>query len=131
MITDFNISSHFSIIENVPHEAIPQYIAHSTMLLHLPNYQEGFGGVILEAMIMGVPVVAFDSGGVSECFTDHQSGFIVPQFDIDAATEATLKLLQNPELHRQFSINALNEVKKFSYKKHFNEIETIYKDPDL
>jgi glycosyltransferase involved in cell wall biosynthesis len=131
MITNFNITSRFSIIENVPHEAIPQYIAHSSILLHLPNYQEGFGGVILEAMIMGVPVVAFDSGGVSECFTNHHSGFIVPQFDIDAATDATLKLLQNIDLHNQFSINAMNEVKKFSYQKHFSEIETVYKDSNL
>ncbi|HEX2959276.1 MAG TPA: glycosyltransferase family 4 protein [Chitinispirillaceae bacterium] len=127
MITSFNLEKCFSIIENVPHESIANYIAHSYLLVHVPNYQEGFGGVILEAMMMGVPVVAFDSGGVRECFTNNVSGFIVAQYDTIAVAEAMEKLIVEPQLHEKMRSNALVEIKKFSYQKHFNEIENLYR----
>jgi glycosyltransferase involved in cell wall biosynthesis len=128
MISNLNLNEHFTIIENVPHETVPSYIAHSTVLVHLPNYQEGFGGVILEAMMMGVPVVAFDSGGIGECYTDNVSGYIVQQYDTEAAANAVLRLVQNSDLHKQMSNNAFNEIKKFSYTRHFSEIESLYRE---
>lgn len=127
MIATCHLEKCFSIAENISHESIPQFIAHSYLLVHLPNYQEGFGGVLLEAMMMGVPVVAFDSGGISECFTSGISGFIVPQYDPIAAAKAIEKLIEDPQLHKQMSQNALEEIKRFSYQKHFNEIESLYK----
>ncbi len=127
-ISNLNLCNCFSTIENVPHENIAGYLAHSSVLVHVPNYQEGFGGVILEAMMMGVPVVSFDSGGISECYTNNHSGYIVKQYDTDAAAEAVIRLIQNPEIHRQMSRNALVEIQKFSYQRHFSEIEAVYNE---
>lgn len=127
MIASYNLEKCFSITENISHESIPEFIAHSYLLVHLPNYQEGFGGVLLEAMIMGVPVVAFDSGGICECFTHGLSGYIVAQYNPVAAAEAIGKLIGDPLLHNQMSRNALEEIKKFSYQKHFSEIESLYR----
>jgi glycosyltransferase involved in cell wall biosynthesis len=127
MIASNNLEQCFSIAENIVHESIPEFIAHSNLLVHLPNYQEGFGGVILEAMMMGVPIVAFDSGGISECFTHGVSGYIVPQFNPIVAAEAIVKLIEDLRLRKQMSHNALEEVKKFSYQRHFGEIESLYR----
>jgi glycosyltransferase involved in cell wall biosynthesis len=127
VIVSNNLEKCFSIAENILHESIPEFIGHSYLLVHLPNYQEGFGGVLLEAMMMGVPIVAFDSGGICECFTNGVSGFIVPQFDWVAAAEAIEKLIEDPLLHKKMCHNALDEIKKFSYQKHFGEIESLYR----
>lgn len=127
-ISNLNLNNCFSTIKNLPHDKIAGYIAHCAVLVHVPNYQEGFGGVILEAMMMGVPVVSFNSGGISECYTNNHSGYIVKQYDTEAAADAVFRLIQNPQIHRQMARNALNEIKKFSYEKHFNEVESIYKE---
>ena len=45
---------------------------------------------------MGVPVVAFDTGGNREIISDGQSGWIVPYLDVEALVERAFQLLQNP-----------------------------------
>lgn len=44
-------------------------------LVVLPSYSEGLGRVLLEAQAMGKPVVAYDTGGVSEAMRDGQTGY--------------------------------------------------------
>ncbi len=78
--------------------------------MHLPNYQEGLGIAILEAMAMGVPVVAFDSGGAGECFTSGEHGFITRQFDVDEAARKVLLLTSDRGLRAKLGAAALLHV---------------------
>ena len=49
-------------------------------ILFFPSrWQEPFGLVGLEAMAHGVPVIAFDTGGVREWLADSENGIIVPE----------------------------------------------------
>ncbi len=59
---------------------------------------EGFGLVYLEAGAYGLPVVATDSGGVSEAVKDGETGFLAPEGDVEAVSEAMLHLLRDPAL---------------------------------
>ena len=56
------------------------------------RWQEPFGLSGAEALAHGIPVVAFDAGGVREWLADSISGFIVPEKDT-AAMAAKLELL--------------------------------------
>ena len=49
------------------------------------RWQEPFGLVGLEAMAHGVPVVAFDTGGVREWLVEFETGFLVPEKKTAAA----------------------------------------------
>jgi glycosyltransferase involved in cell wall biosynthesis len=60
-----------------------------------PTLIENFSMAIIEAMAMGLPFVAFDTGGNREIITDGQSGWIVPYLDVDALVERALELVQN------------------------------------
>lgn len=55
-----------------------------------------------EAMATGVPVVTTDVGAVSEVVLDGKCGFVVPALDAEALARATLRLLDDTELRRQF-----------------------------
>lgn len=62
----------------------------------LPNWQEQFGRVLVEAMACGVPVVGSDSGEIPNVIGD--AGLIVPEEDIDALRRGLLQLMQDDAL---------------------------------
>jgi glycosyltransferase involved in cell wall biosynthesis len=62
----------------------------------LPSWAESFPYVILEAMSLGVPIVASDVGGVGEALTEG-SGVLVPPRDHGALARALVELLGDRE----------------------------------
>jgi glycosyltransferase involved in cell wall biosynthesis len=118
-----------TVTGNIPHEQVPHVIADAAALLHVPDWEEALGGVILEAMAMGVTPVAYDCGGIGECFTDGVSGFLVRKGDFDAAADKAVSLLESHELRRKMSLAARAELgSKFSLSSYINSIEQIYED---
>jgi glycosyltransferase involved in cell wall biosynthesis len=63
--------------------ALSRAYARARALVFPSRWQEPFGIAGLEAATMGVPVVAWDSGGISEWHTDPR----VPWGDVDALAE--------------------------------------------
>lgn len=49
--------------------------------LLLPSLIEGLPGVILEAMVSKVPVIAYDTGGISEVILNEKTGFLIAKGD--------------------------------------------------
>ena len=56
--------------------------------LVLPSLTEGLPQVVIEAMCMGLPVVATEVGGVPEIVRDAENGLLVPVRDIKAMASA-------------------------------------------
>jgi glycosyltransferase involved in cell wall biosynthesis len=63
----------------------------------LPSILESCPLAVLEAMAMGVPVVATDVGAVSEVVIDGQTGYVVPSGDGGALAMPVLTLLEQPK----------------------------------
>ncbi len=63
-------------------------------VLVLPSLAESFGFVLAEAMALGVPVVATDTGGAPEVV--GEAGVIVPKGDAQALADALATLLGDP-----------------------------------
>jgi glycosyltransferase involved in cell wall biosynthesis len=78
-------------------DAHPAYAAMNVFAL--PSAQpEPFGGVVMEAMGMGLPVVATRIGGSIEQVADGESGFLVSPGDPAALAEKIEILLRDPAL---------------------------------
>jgi glycosyltransferase involved in cell wall biosynthesis len=60
--------------------------------------QEGFGMVIVEAMLSGVPVVATDSGGITDIIENGANGMLVAERDAEAIAAAVARIARNGEL---------------------------------
>jgi len=58
---------------------------------------EGLPIAVLEAMAMGIPVVATNVVGNSEAVVDNVNGYLVPAKNPSALAEAIAGLIQNPE----------------------------------
>ena len=71
------------------------------VMLPTPNEEkgeaEGFGMVYLEAAASGRPAVAWCTGGVEAAVIHERTGLLVQRDDIEAARQAILALLANPE----------------------------------
>jgi glycosyltransferase involved in cell wall biosynthesis len=61
---------------------------------------EPFGIVLIEAMALGVPVVAFDSAGPAEIIEPERSGLLVPGDDYNTLAGAIERLVVDSELRR-------------------------------
>lgn len=64
-----------------------------------PSHQEGLGLSVLQAMAMGVPVVASGVGGIFALIEDGRTGTLVPKGDSERLAEAIAELLADPS-HR-------------------------------
>lgn len=64
----------------------------------LPSRFEGFPVSVVEAMFLGLPVVAYDVGGVAEAVIDGETGYVVPEGDRTALVDRLEHLARNPAL---------------------------------
>lgn len=88
--------------------------------------RDGIPNVLLEAMAMELPVVSTDISGIAELVKDQCNGFLVPEKDADALTQALSKLLENPELRQQFGKQGRQKVlQQFNLEKNVAEIREL------
>jgi len=115
------------VVETGARSDIPDLLAMFDAFVLLPTYQDPFPGVVLEAMAMERPVVAYDSGGIREQFEDGHSGFRVPQGDREGVARALLELYRDPE-RRQAMGKAARQylLSHFSLERHFRELDALY-----
>ena len=70
--------------------------------------------VLMEAVQMGVPVVAMDSfGSLHDIIEDGVNGSIVPNNDMSAFVAAMKQMMQNEELRHEMSSHAVERSKSF------------------
>jgi glycosyltransferase involved in cell wall biosynthesis len=76
---------------------IPRVMAAADVFA-MPSFEEPFGLVFLEAMIMRRPVVSLNNGGTPEVVDHGGSGFLAPPGDIEVLARHILSLLHDPGL---------------------------------
>lgn len=85
----------------------------------LTSREEGFGNVMTEAESCGLPIIAFDCPyGPREIIKDGYNGFLIHQIgDIVALSNYIIKLIEDEQLRKKMSENALDDVQRFAIDK--------------
>jgi L-malate glycosyltransferase len=105
---------------------IEKEIEKADILLNLSE-SESFSMVCLEALKAGVPLVASDSGGPAEVFEHMKSGWLVPNKDVVAASDAIKALVRDCSLRRQFTIEGKKYVsEKFNIVENAKKLDSLY-----
>jgi glycosyltransferase involved in cell wall biosynthesis len=94
--------------------------------LVLPSLQEGWPYVILDAMSLGVPVVASAVGGVSEMIRDGEDGLLVPPANPEALANALRRMYDDPALLARLSRNARSRIQGLTSVRMTDELMTVY-----
>jgi len=75
-------------------------LSDTTIAIFPYNAELDQSGALLQALGAGVPAVAYDVGGLAEPIARYGAGRVVPAGDIEALTEATRDLLDDPDALR-------------------------------
>ena len=107
---------------------ISQEYANSSICA-VTSYFEGFSLVLLEAMRHGVPCVAFDCPfGPRSIIDDASNGFLVYDGEIKLFAERLCRLIEDEDLRKQFSKNAIEKAKLFDTDIVTNQWKTLFKE---
>lgn len=100
-------------------------LRHATVFV-LPSRREGCPMVILEAMAMGMPVVAARVGGVPELICDHQSGLLVPPENPPALAHSIGMILEDSTFAQKIGASARARVNAFTAEKQAAQLVQCY-----
>ena len=95
-------------------------------LIILPTYEETFGLIVAEAMLMKVPVIGSNAGGVPEIINNNKNGLLFESKNEDDLLEKIDSIIENKKTRDMFVTNAYKfSRKQYNYNNHFTELEKI------
>ena len=108
----------------LPHQIETTLSKYNVLLL--PSYFEGEGypGIIIESLAMGIPVIATQWKALPEVIEDGYNGILVPIKNANHLAQAILSL--TPDNYPEYCRNASESFKKFNSEVVFNRIIDSY-----
>jgi len=106
----------------------PLKVLEQAQLLVLPSHTEGLPNAILEAMAVGLPVVATEVGGVSSLISDGTNGLLVPPGNPEALARAMAFMVQNPELRKRMGDVNREKIVQYRWPIIVQQYERLHRD---
>ena len=105
---------------------VAEKIEKSSLFL-LTSYSEGVSNALIEAMALGLPVIATDvpSGGTVELIEHGKNGWIIPAGDEEALTEAMDRILSDAALAEELGKQA-HKIQERLAPEHVNKLWQAY-----
>ncbi len=104
---------------------IYEILCYSDLFL-LPSETESFGLAALEAMMMRVPVISTNVGGLPEVNIDGESGYLFALGDVNGMAEKSIALLSNEALLEKFKAQAFALAKRYDIDTVVDQYIDIY-----
>lgn len=106
---------------------ITGYYQEASLAVMSSVWPEPFGATGLEAMRCGLPVVAFDAGGIREWLIDGWNGFLVPWMDRARYAASVEELLRDKALARKMGAHGRQWVgERFGFPKYIGGLEDLF-----
>ena len=98
-----------------------QRIISQADIFTFPSRLEGYGMVICESMVNGLPVVCFDNSAMPYTVKDGVNGLLVADGDDEAMADAIGRVIADRDLRRKLSEGALATVSSFMTRERFRQ----------
>ena len=123
LIVKHNLQSKVLLVGRKSRPEVADILANSDVYVS-SSRNENFSVSVLEALSVGLPVVATICGGIKECI-NGSNGLLVPTEDVNALSSAMLKITQNISNYNRESI-AQDFENRFSTKTIVNNLVSIF-----
>ena len=111
----------------VPPAELENFYAQASLAVVSSVWPEPFGATGLEAMRHGLPVVAFDAGGIGEWLFDGENGFLVPWMDRTHFAARIDQLLTDKTRARQMGERGRQLLRdKFNFDQYISGLEEMF-----
>ncbi len=107
----------------VPQEELRNYYAEATAVVVPSVWPEPIATIGLEVMRYGLPVVAFDAGGISDWLKDGENGYLVPWMDTDCFASHLDSLMQDKDQARRMGEAGRHRVERdYGFNEYINRL---------
>lgn len=109
-------------------ESVKPFYYKSADIFTFPSVQgpDIFGITNLEAMALGLPIIASKIGGIPDIVRDAENGLLVPPGDSEALADAIIYLLENKDVMEKIGKNGREKVEDYSWERIAEETEKVY-----
>ncbi|MCF7907753.1 MAG: glycosyltransferase family 4 protein [Candidatus Omnitrophica bacterium] len=97
-------------------------------LLIAPSIKEGFGYSVVEAFAKKVPVVGYNTGGISEIIRNGENGILFYDYKPFALASAIEEVISGKELRERIVEQAYRDVFNFSLQRMVSETVKVYQE---
>jgi glycosyltransferase involved in cell wall biosynthesis len=105
---------------------INEILENVDILVHTAK-DEPFGRVIVEAMTMQTPVVAYNCGGPKEIIVNKQTGYLIEPFNFEELVDKVQKLIENADLRSKFGeAGRQRAIEKFNIERYTKEMKEVF-----
>lgn len=125
-IAEAGVSDHVRLMGFVPHEQMSGLLPAADVKV-LPSYQEGQSRTLIEALLCGCGIVAYEVGGIPSICIDGETGKLVPVGDKQALADAIVWMIEHPDERQAMTERGRTLVReKFSADHMTRELERLY-----
>lgn len=103
-----------------------QILCYSDLFI-LPSASESFGLAALEAMMMRVPVISTNVGGLPEVNIEGESGYLFELGDVEGMAQKSIALLNDEQKLESMKDRAYTLAKRFDIETIVNQYVAVYK----
>ena len=126
-VKGLNIVDSVFMVGGLVREKVAQLLATADVFA-LPSKMESFGLALMEASAAGVPVVCSNAGGIPEVFQDGFNALLYPPGDDIAMAKAIIRLIQDRELAKAISANAVETARRFTWEMAAERTLRVYEE---
>jgi len=119
------LPSNITILHPTSNKIVLKEMQRSDFLLFL-SYSEGFPIVVLEAMVMGLPVIATRVGAIPEMIDEGKGGFLCDPGGYKDIVDAIVKLKSLTNISELGQYNFIKAKENYSYSSVISKLCNIY-----
>ncbi len=112
-------------VGRIPREETVPYYQEASLFV-LPSFNEGMSNAMLEALAVGLPIIATETGGTAELVTDGVNGFVVAMKNAPDLAEKIEKIMLDEKLAQRMGHASRAIAEKQSWQEVAGQYALLY-----
>lgn len=121
-----SVRQRIHMLGELPRDEAMPIVARSAVAV-LPSTWEAFGYVCVEAMALGIPVIASDNGGFAEIVREG-TGWLVPPKDPEGLADQLIAAMKDPDARAATGRRAAERAKDFDVNVIIGRVEALLEE---